>query len=307
MPQAQTREVVVFDAKAKAQEIAALIESRREQIIAFLQGDEATYERFVSVALDAITKDSNVLSADPLSIVQSVRHAAIMGLEPTSVMGEGAIVVYRDPGRGVKLAQFQPMVRGLSKLARNSGEVTAIGVDVVHEKDLFEYRSGSDPAIVHEPYIGDDDPGAVRGAYAYAKLRNGELLALYMTVAQIYKRRSVSKAWKSSGEGSIWGKWPEEMMKKTVLRRLLVEKVPLSFRASNALALDAEIDTITPGSTEVPSLPAGRRPSSSRLAARFGDTGALTGEKDTETAETAEVEQVDTDESEDPGYEMGPG
>lgn len=300
----QTQSAVVpFDPKARAKEISTLIEARRDQIASFLQADDATYERFVSVALDAITKDTNVLSADPFSIVQSIRHAAIMGLEPTSVMGEGAIVVYRDSDAGKKLAQFQPMVRGLAKLARNSGEVAAIGVDVVHEKDVFEYRSGSDPAIVHEPYIEDDDPGAVKGAYAFAKLRSGELIPLYMTSAQILKRRNVSKSFRHSGEASIWGQWPEEMMKKTVLRRLLVEKVPLSFRAQKALALDAEIDSLTVATPTVPALPAGRRPASSRLRARFeGDETAENGSGAEEDAEA----DTDTGPEDGAAQEAGP-
>jgi len=171
--------------------------------------------------------------------------------------------------RRIRSRSSRASVTGLSKLARNSGDVTAIGVDVVHEKDHFQFRSGSNPEIIHEPYIEDDDPGAVKGAYAFAKLRSGELLPLYMTTAQILKRRGVSKSYRHSGEASIWGQWPEEMMKKTVLRRLLVEKVPLSFRAQKALALDAEIDSID--EKTVRPIPRGRKPSGSRLAARYAE------------------------------------
>ncbi len=247
----QSRAVVVFDAKAKGQQLVSALEERRPQIEAFLAADPETTSRFLTVAIDAITRDRNLLEADLFSLVASVRHAAIMGLEPTSVMGEGAIVVYRDSGQGgKKIAQFQPMVRGLAKLARNSGQVKAIGVDVVKANDLFDYRSGSDPAVEHKPWIDGlhpwsdaTDPGDVIGAYAYVRLVSGELVAMFMSTPEITKRRNVSKSWKSSGERSIWGQWPEEMMKKTVLRRLLVEKVPLSFRAQRALALDAEIDS----------------------------------------------------------------
>lgn len=249
----EQRAVVVFDQAAQkdaATKLVAALDARQDQILSFLGSDPKVADRFLTVAVDAIVRDPNVLQADLMSLVASVRHAAIMGLEPTSVMGEGAIVVYRDNDQGgKKVAQFQPMVRGLSKLARNSGQVRAIGVDVVRRNDHFEFRSGSNPEIVHEPYIkgltGDEDPGDVIGAYAYAKLDSGELVPLYMSLAEIEKRRRISKSWQNSGEKSIWGQWPEEMMKKTVLRRLLVEKVPLSPRAMTALALDAEIDSAT--------------------------------------------------------------
>lgn len=249
--QNEERGVIVFSPEAqkeKAQSLVAALSARQDQIIAFLGADEKTSERFLTVAIDAIVRDKNVLQADLLSLVASVRHAAIMGLEPSSVMGEGAIVVYRDNDQGgKKIAQFQPMVRGLQKLARNSGEIRSIGVDVVRENDRFEFHSGTEPAIIHEPYIkgltGEGDPGSVIGAYAFVKLASGELVPMFMSTAEIQKRRSVSKSWKHSAEGSIWGQWPEEMMKKTVLRRLLVEKVPLSPRAQVALQLDAAIDS----------------------------------------------------------------
>lgn len=245
----EERGLVVFDPKEKAADLVKKIEARRDQIESFLQPrspDE--YDRFVNIAVDAIVRDKNVLSADMLSLVQSIRHAAIMGLEPTSIMGEGAIVVYRDSDRGMKIAQFQPMVRGLQKLARNSGEIASIGVDVVRAKDEFDYRSGSDPVIEHRPWIkdfsGPEDPGEVIGAYAYLKLRSGELVPMFMSTAEILKRRSHSASYRNSGEKSIWGQWPEEMMKKTVLRRLLVERAPLTYKAQRALALDAEIDAV---------------------------------------------------------------
>lgn len=240
----QRSEVIVFDAKAASDKLVNALEARRDQIVSFLGSDPAYAQRFLSVSIDAIVRDRNLLSADLFSLVAAVRHAAIMGLEPSSVMGEGAIVVYRDNDQGgKKIAQFQPMVRGLQKLARNSGDVNAIGVDVVHKEDDFDYVSGSDPRIDHRPFI-EGDPGEVIGAYAYVRLSSGELVPMFMRTAEILKRRSVSKSYRSSGENSIWGSWPEEMMKKTVLRRLLVEKVPLSFRAQRALALDAEIDSV---------------------------------------------------------------
>lgn len=246
-PPAGDSRVVRFDPKQQASKLVEALEARRDQIAQFLGSDERVAERFISVATDSVVRGGDLLQADLLSLVNSIRHAAIMGLEPTSIMGEGAIVVYRDSGQGgKKIAQFQPMVRGLSKLARNSGEIAAIGCDVVRKKDHFVFRSGSDPAVDHEPYLkgftGDEDPGEVVGAYAFVKLRNGELIPMLMSTADIFKRRQVSKSWQNSGETSVWGMWPEEMMKKTVLRRLLVEKVPLSAKAQVALALDAEID-----------------------------------------------------------------
>lgn len=295
-PREETRQpergLVRFDAKAAATDLTNALERRRDQIAGFLEvRDPAEADRFLTVAVDAIVRDASLLSADLLSLVASVRHAAIMGLEPTSVMGEGAIVVYRDSDQGgKKIAQFQPMVRGLQKLARNSGQVAAIGVDVVRRNDIFEYESGSNPRIVHKPFIAGftssdaEEPGDVVGAYAYIRLTTGELLPLFMSTAEIHKRRGISKSFRSSGENSIWGKWPEEMMKKTVLRRLLVERAPLSFRAQQALALDAAIDS-TDGKAEEVEGAVVTRMQRRLLPAEFAPTDAPQG------AEEAEVDE----------------
>lgn len=324
----EERGLVVFDPKKKATDLVTALEQRREQIAGFLQvrsPEEA--ERFLSVAVDSIVRDRNLLSADLLSLVASVRHAAIMGLEPTSVMGEGAIVVYRDSDQGgKKIAQFQPMVRGLQKLARNSGEVAAIGVDVVRRWDHFAYRSGSDPVIEHEPYIEGLSPkpdeggdgNDVIGAYAYVRLKTGELLPMFMSTAEIHKRRGVSKSYRHSGEQSIWGKWPEEMMKKTVLRRLLVERAPLSFRAQTALALDAQIDAVD-GQPEAAEPKLTR--SAARLLADFDDENGSGADEDAgaapdtaptgsgapapSDAATGDADVVDGEARDDPGPVCG--
>jgi len=291
--EAQRNAVVVFDAKDKAEKLVRAIEERRDQISGFLGDTPEGVQRFLTVAIDAITRDRGLLEADLFSLVASVRHAAIMGLEPTSVMGEGAIVVYRDNAQdGKKIAQFQPMVRGLAKLARNSGEVTAIGVDVVREHDEFELRSGTEPGITHRPKY-DGSGGSVIGAYAFAKLRSGELAQLYMTTAEIHKRRGVSKQWQGAGQAtSIWATWPEEMMKKTVLRRLLVEKVPLSFRAQRALALEAEIDSVDGKPEKVEGVPLPGR-TAARLSAHVDVEGSQPAQNGSGRPEEVEGEAKD--------------
>lgn len=236
----ETRAVVVVDAKAQAKEIQHSLEGRREQFVSLLGGDDRLADRFLTVALASIVKSNDLLSADPLSILNSVRDAAMMGLEPAGPLGEGAIVAYRDNQQGgKKIAQFQPMVRGLRKLALQHPDVSVVNVGIRHEKDVFEYREGSDPFIRHEPWIDDDDPGAVMGAYAYARL-NGETLVLYMNLAEIRKRQNVARTQK------VWQSWPEEMMKKTVLRRLISEKLPMTMKLGQAISVEeADLDRVS--------------------------------------------------------------
>jgi phage RecT family recombinase len=286
-PNTETRMTVTEERKAKAASISRSLEGRRDQLLAMLGGDEKLADKFLTVALSAVTKSNDLLDADPLSILNSVRDAAQMGLEPAGPMGDGTIVAYQG------VAQFQPMVRGLRKLALQAPGVTVVNVGIRHEKDEFEYREGSDPFIRHVPWTDDDETGAVMGAYAYARM-NGETLVLYMNNAEIQKRKNVARTKK------VWDAWPEEMAKKTVLRRLISEKLPMTTSLGRALAVEeADLDPTPTVST--PNRAAIAAPGS-RTRARLtaGDDGGAdtpeTPQDAPRAAEGSEAESVVTDE-----------
>ncbi len=268
-------------AKEKATSIQRSLEGRREQMISLLGGDERLADRFLTVALASIVKSNDLLNADPLSLLNAVRDAAQMGLEPAGPLGEGVIVAYETPrGSGRYIAQFQPMVRGIRKLAMQSPGVTVVNVGIRHEKDEFEYREGSDPFVRHVPWIDDDDPGAVMGAYAYARL-NGEVVALYMNLAEIRKRRNVARS------QTIWNAWEEEMMKKTVLRRFVHEKIVMTPRLGLALSVD-EADLDRPVIT-TPARPQIAAPGS-RTRSRYVEDAAETPENGSGAAEGSQAD-----------------
>ena len=112
-------------------------------------------------------------------------------------------------------AQYMPMVAGLIKKARNSGEIAAIVAQCVHEHDRFEINYVTDGApIVHQPEL--DERGRVIGAYAVARLKDGSWTQPeFMSVAQIEAVRDRSRA-KDNGPWKT--DWPE-MARKTVIRR----------------------------------------------------------------------------------------
>ena len=55
------------------------------------------------------------------------------------------------------------------------------------------------------------------GGYCIAKLPDGDVMTEVMSAEDIYKVRDTSKAWKKSG--GPWKDWPDEMAKKTVMKR----------------------------------------------------------------------------------------
>jgi recombination protein RecT len=176
-------------------------------------------EKFIRVACTAIQTNPNLLKANRTSLYASCTKAAQDGLLPDG--REAALVTFGDQ------VQYMPMIAGVLKKLRNSGELSSIATQIIYEKDVkegkFNYWIDSDGE--HIDYRPDmfADRGQIIGAFAMAKLTDGALYVSVMTKAEIEKVRNVSRA-KSSGP---WVQWWDQMAEKTVLRRLS-KRLPMS-------------------------------------------------------------------------------
>jgi recombination protein RecT len=184
-------------------------------------------ERFTRVVMTAVVNNPSLLEADRRSLFESSMKAAQDGLLPDG--REGALVIYntktkgRDGGRDqwIKKVQWMPMIAGVLKKVRNSGELVSISAHVVYSNDEFSYELGDDERVTHRPAL--DNRGAPRLLYAIAKLKDGGVYREIMTVADVEKVRAISRV-KDDGP---WVAWWDEMARKTVLRRLS-KRLPMS-------------------------------------------------------------------------------
>lgn len=187
-----------------------------------------TVDRFKRVVLTAVSSNPKLLAADRQSLFTSAVKCASDGLMPDG--REAALVEFG--GR----VQYMPMVRGLLKLARQSGEIASISAHIVREHDEFEYVLGDDERLIHRPNL--DESGRPRLVYATVTFKDGTRQREVMTVADVEKVRAVSRA-KNNGP---WVQWWDEMARKTVIRRLL-KYVPTSTdRLAAALERDEETE-----------------------------------------------------------------
>jgi recombination protein RecT len=196
-------------------------------------------EKFIRVVATAITSSSQIARADRKSLYQSALKCAQDGLLPDG--REAAFVVFkskdRQTNRYVERVQYMPMVYGIRKLIRNSGEVKDDICNAVFEKDEFRYWvDDAGEHIAHEPNIEVPDRGKVRAVYAIFKTLSGGVYTEVMTRDQIEKVRAVSKA---ANEGP-WVNWFEEMARKTVIRRI-AKRLPMSTDVERVLRRDDEL------------------------------------------------------------------
>ena len=172
-------------------------------------------DRFKRTVITSLNQNPDLHAADRRSLFLACVRAAQDGLLPDG--REAALVVFKTKDNRTneykKVVQYLPMVGGLIKRMRNSGEVSAVDTAVVYENDVFEYERGDNPFIKHKPNLAS--PGKPFAIYAIIKLTNGEILREVMSVADVEEVRATSRS-KDSGP---WRDWWAEMARKTALRR----------------------------------------------------------------------------------------
>jgi recombination protein RecT len=170
-----------------------------------------TPERFIRTAQTALNMNPDIVDCDRRSIYGAVMKAAQDGLVLDG--REAALVRFRS--KAGDQCQYMPMVAGILKKARNSGEISTISAHVVYSNDTFNYTLGDDEKIEHKPCL-TGERGKPMLVYAVATFKDGGKQRAIMTVAEIERVRAVSRA----KDGGPWVQWWDEMAKKTVIRRL---------------------------------------------------------------------------------------
>lgn len=206
-------------------------------------------EKFTRVAMTAIQNNPDLANAERNSLFGSIVRLAQDGLLPDG--REAAIVMFGNK------AQAMPMIAGVLKKVRQSGEVAKVSAHVVHELDHFVWKLGFDETVEHEPPALDKPRGKAIGAYAIAVLKDGSQLLEVMSLEEIEKVRNVSRA---KGNGP-WVQWWGEMARKTVMRRLS-KRLPMSTDLEDSFDRDETLQH-----ERQPAIEAGEVVSMSRLDA----------------------------------------
>lgn len=191
--------------------------------------DPKMTERFKRVAWSSISRNPDLLNADRRSLYSSCMDAAQLGLVVDPILGEAYLVVFK--GRVQLIVGY----KGLLKLARQSGEISSIDVDTIHEHDQVTLRAGDISEFTIE--TNWMDRGEIIGAYAIAHFKDGGIQRSIMTLQQIEAIRKAA----FSGNSPAWKNHYGEQCKKTAFRRL-AKMLPMSTEAQKALDLEDAVD-----------------------------------------------------------------
>ena len=189
-------------------------------------------DRMARIALTEFRKNPKLGECDPRSVFAAIILASQLGLEP-GILGQCYLIPYKTE------CQLIPGYQGLLDLARRTGRVKRIEAQVVYDRDRFTYRTGLSIFLEHEPML-DGDRGDPRLAYAVAEFADGGYHVEVMSrseIESIRDRSSGVQMAKRFGKKTPWDTDPDQMWRKTVLRRLC-KFLPKSVELAQALSLD---------------------------------------------------------------------
>ena len=246
--------------------IVATIDSQQAKYQGILPSN-VKWEDFRNSFLIAVQMNPRLLDADRQSLFLALQKAASDGLKPDG--REGALVIFGDDredgegnrvasaAKGKKKVQWMPMIAGLIKLVRNTGNVAGVRAGLIYrgERIVRTDENGQESyklvRVIDEHSEIDDSPENIIGAYAVINYKDGFWEMEAMTRRQIDRVRAVSKAQKGP-----WQSWYDEMARKTVLRRLIkrLDKSAELRRLDSAIQNDDTLPTIdiTPETENAP-------------------------------------------------------
>ncbi len=202
---------------------------------------------FVSVS-NAVSSNSQLLKADPQSILMAAAVAAALDLPVDNNLGFAYIVPYNVKVKGENgrdtwkvVAQFQMGYKGFNQLALRTGQYETINVVDVREGEI-----GREDFLTGEitfnwlPRVERLEKKIV-GYVSYFRLITGFWKMLYMSNEELTAHASrYSQTFKKDGKG----KWKDDfdsMAKKTVNKLLLSKWGPLSIDLKTAIAADQAV------------------------------------------------------------------
>lgn len=211
-------------------------------------------EKFGQVMMTAGLLNPDLEQCTYPSLYKSFLQCAKDGLVPDNK--EAAIVIYnkKQGANWVKEAQYQPMIDGILKRLRMSGEVPYVSAKVVYQEDTFDYYMDMNGEnLIYRPSYESQNRSKedIKVFFAMAKLRTGEAIVEVMTREEVEKIMYLSKSAidKKTGElnpNSVWAKFFDRMGLKTVLHRLS-KRLPNSSEVMEMIERDVDIKKLEKG------------------------------------------------------------
>ena len=211
-----------------------LLETHKDEIAKALP-KSITPDRVARIALTTLRKNPGLLECDPNSFLGAVMQASQIGFELDDNLGHAYLVPFFNKKTKRKEIQLIIGYRGLIELARRSGQLKSINAHIVYENEPFTLEYGLLETLKHVPLPPSKRGKGIKGVYAVATMNDGSKTFDFLWPEEIESIKKSSKA--GDNAMSPWATHEEEMMKKTVIRKLM-KYLSLSPEITKATVID---------------------------------------------------------------------
>lgn len=209
-----------------------LVRSRR-RFIKISEGLDYEQERAFAISL--IRNNEKLQQCQPESIADAFIQAGACGLTLNPTMQHTYLIPYFIRAVQTYRCSLSPGYRGLVHIAEDSGSVRAVGAEIVHSTDTFEYRGPAAIPLHKFDGLKMRNYDNTIGVYTVAQLHNGAIIANWIDKEAILRCRALSERPNSLmwNPKSLW----TEGWRKTAIRRAykLWPKVMRDVRAERTI------------------------------------------------------------------------
>lgn len=219
--------------------------STLERLTSTLPKNYGSPERFQGLFLNVLRTNpklarvANGTVGGQASFIGALLKCAMLGVEPGDGLNQVHLIPFKDE------VQVILGYQGMIEIALRSGNVDMIMSGIVYKDEEFNYEINSDKGIVwnHNRKFSRRDPrnfwDEAAVVYAWGKLRNGSIICEPMGIDEV---KYIREQTKKSNKPSPWDTWPDQMSRKTAIRRLY-KSLPKSSTMAEAYSFTGEDET----------------------------------------------------------------
>jgi recombination protein RecT len=197
--------------------------------------------KFTGIFTTEASKNKKMLLCTQESVITALMSCIYFNLIPNTPQGYAYLIPFKNKNNQKQELQFQLGYKGLMELARRSGKIKTLNPELVFPEDTFKVEYGTERSLIHIPdlSINRTDTDRYLSVYATAKTTDNEVSFEIINKQEMDRILKFISDKNAGNLGFAWKEWPDRMIKKTAIKKLLKYMPQSNEDISLALAIDS--------------------------------------------------------------------
>jgi len=178
--------------------------------------NKVTWENECEYALQAVSKNTRLMQCNPVTVQESIKNVAAIGLSLNPAQGLAYLVPdsIKVGNQWQSVCQLRISFQGLVKLATDCGSIKLVRAATVRANDTFIFNGlFAEPVHTINSPFNENERGELIGVYCVAMTPDNVVLTEMMSWNEVLNIKAAAKT------QNVWNQWTEEMAKKAVIKR----------------------------------------------------------------------------------------